>query len=679
MYNKSPYIKPKGFCPNPIAKFGIPKNADTRLNPRCKGTLDWQRFWEEQLYYIHNGYITGGMWIPGRYYYYLNFSVFNTVKGPIFPQVVDVHLELAYLIDHCKANGRNMIAPKGRRVGISEAGHKMIVDYGWRFFEGYNAGVAAGLDIYVQDFMKKWEDANAMIAPEFKIKTLINNDDEVIAGYKFKDVDGNNIEEGTKNTIYRRTMHNNPNLFKGLYLNDAVAEEMGEFDHAEEFYTATKDCLMFGEKQVGCMWMYGTGGNMATSSKAFQNIWHNSESYNAERFFIPRSLFYFPYYGGATEDSILVEKVPNLQHMEPHQRIGVVDIKAAEEAIIEYRKSILATGDLKKYHEECQNTAINIKEVFTKSVSNNFNFEKLNSQGYEIESHVSKKYGKYKMSWKVTKEGEVVFPREVIATPATIHDKDEECVYILFDGHPTKGYRGLFCAGIDSYDQDESRTSKSLGAMVVLRKINANPALLNKQAVCVIRTRPPRKEMFYDMCAKVAVYYGLYANSLIDVGKPGIIKHFEDLGLRSYLAYRPRKFESTNSTQTHEFGVSLNSYSKPLMVSLLQSYILDYVDTVWFPDIIDEALIYDEYEKDSDNDTIDALGIALMQMVSDGSNPMNMEDKELEKAFEYPSYETDADGHIVASSDKSSHKDVFEDGINITRSMLAERNADDYE
>lgn len=667
LWNASPYIKARGFCPNPIVKHGIPKFADSRLNRKVIGTLDWQKFWEEQLYYIINGYETGGMHLPGRYYYYMNYRVFNTVIGPIRPQIADLHLELAYIIEHCKREGKNFVGPKGRRVGISEAAGTMIVDYGYRFIPGYKAGIAAGLKDYVTDFMQKWGDANAMIVPEFKIKTLINNEDEVIAGYKIKDEDGNTIEDGSKNIIYMRTMFNNAHLFKGLYLNDIVAEEMGEFKNSKEFFSASEDCLKFGDVQKGSMWLYGTGNKMGGASKEFQEIYHEAETtYNAVRFFIPRSQFFFPYYGGASENGEIKEVVPNLLHLQPHERIGMVDTKAAEEAIMLKRKALREAGDMKKYFEFLQNSPITIKEVFTKSSSNNFNPEILSNQGFDILSQ-SKRYAKYKLDWVKNENGERTFPLQVEATPASDESKNEECVLILHDGHPPKGFRNLFVAGLDSYDQDQSKTSKSLGAMVVRRRAIADNSMQSKQPVCLIRCRPPRKEEFYDMCAKVAVYYGLYRNVLIDVAKPGVIMHFKTLGLESYLAPRPKKFESANSTQGHDYGASLNGYSRPMMVSLLQSYFLDYTNTIWFEDIIDEAQNYDEYEADSDNDTIDALGLSLMQEVSDNTSPINQDDKEIENAYKYPAHVLDANGDIVSEEDREDERDVYEGDVNLSR------------
>ena len=132
MIVRPPYVKGKGYCVNPVVVKGVPKEADSKNYPNVIGTVAWEQYWTEQLYYIHNGYQTGGLWVPGRYYYYMNYTVMNTVeRGPINPDNTDLHLELAYLIDYCKANGKNLMIPKGRRRGISEASHPMIIDYSY--------------------------------------------------------------------------------------------------------------------------------------------------------------------------------------------------------------------------------------------------------------------------------------------------------------------------------------------------------------------------------------------------------------------------------------------------------------------------------------------------------------------------------------------------------------------
>ena len=73
----APYVKGKVFDPAPLVTNGIPDYADGAKNPKVIGTAVWEEFWSEQLHRCMNGYNTGGVWIPGRYYYFANFKKFS--------------------------------------------------------------------------------------------------------------------------------------------------------------------------------------------------------------------------------------------------------------------------------------------------------------------------------------------------------------------------------------------------------------------------------------------------------------------------------------------------------------------------------------------------------------------------------------------------------------------------
>lgn len=620
---RSPYKKTRAFKPAPIRDNGIPRYADSILNPKCVGTPDHQKFWEEELRRILSGYTTGGITIPGRYYYYLNYKKFNVVSGEMYADMCDLHLELAYLIDWCKANGKNFICPKGRRKGLSEAGTSMIVDYGYRFHFAYNAGVAAGLADYVEDFMKKWTGLDSSLVPEFKLKNVDNKDIKT-AQYKIKEPTGI-VKAGTMNNIYMRTCFNNPNMFKGLHLNDIIAEECGEFDLIKPFYRASEEDMKRGSKQYGNFWAWGTGGSMKGASKFFEEMWHEHETYNMIRFFVDARRFYFPFYGGAKENGKVVEEVPNLVNWTLEERYGVEDVKAAEDFILKERKRLLESGDTEAYIEFCQNTPLDIKEVFRRSTSDHFDINILNDRGHELESS-KPRYTKYKLKFKTTPKGELLTPLEVELIPATDEVDESECVLISDDGHYEKNSSRLYCAGVDSYDLDKSKTSKSLGAMCVRIRDNDFAGKPKNKPVAVIRCRPKKKEIFYDMCMMLSVYYNLVGATLIDVRNGVIIKHFEENRCKKYLAKRPKKFESDNSEQVHEFGVSLNKFSKPRMISLMQSDVATNGKKFDFLKLIDELKNYDEIETDSDNDLADAYGICLMQDVSMESKPLNDEE-----------------------------------------------------
>ncbi len=620
---KSPYYKSKNFCANPVVKYGIPGYADSSINPKVVGTPDYLKYWEEQLYYIHNGIQTGGIFIPGRYYYFMNFSTFSTVGGVMTPDMCDLHLELAYLIDYAKANGKNIMAAKGRRKGISEFTQKAVVDYGYRFNYAYQAGVAAGLKDYAEDFMMKWSLADSLIVPEFRVGTLLNNDDEVIAGYKIKEK-GQYIESGSGSKILVRTMHTNPNMFKGLYLNDVVAEECGEFEKLKEFYSATRACLTKGSKQVGTMFFYGTGGNINKGSKDFKEMWADAEQYNFIKFLIPATRFYFPHYGGATDGGQDVGDVSKLLKgdKKPYQLIGVEDEAGARESILADR-AIKKKGPLKDYLEELQNFPLDETEIFKKMFSNNFDIEKINDQQDKITSSLNK-YSKYKLEWILNDKGMIAEPRRVKAVPAKDTDDEKDCVLIMDEYHPNPKWQHLFVGGVDSYDQDKG-VSKSLGGMCVLMRRNIAHPQFQLGPVAVICTRPARKEMFFDMCCKLSVYYNLVGCTLGDLaGSSGILKWYENNGCTKYLAPRPTKFESVNSEQSSEYWVRLTTYSRPLMVGLMQTAIYDYVQNIWFPNLIDQLGNFDEVTVGSDNDLADAYGIALMQDASMSVSPRDL-------------------------------------------------------
>jgi hypothetical protein len=403
-----PYIKGKGFDSAPLISKGIPAYADASRDPKVIGTPEYELFWQEQLYRCINGYNTGGIYIPGRFYYYMNFNAMSTIHGVINPDFCDLHLQLAYIIEWCKAHGKNLIIGKKRRAGISEFTQKAVIDYGFRFIPAYKAGVAAGQKKYAEDFMKKWQTSDALLANEFKMNILLNNPDEVVSGYKMYE-DGKEVKKGIGTEIIVRTMHNNPNMFKGLYLNDAVAEEAGEFDNLCEFISATNDCLMDGDTQVGTFYIYGTGGNVNKGSKDFKKVWENPDDYNAVKFLIAGDRFKKPYYGGATRYSKDVTNIPHLlKEYKPYQLIGVEDRKAAMENIMEERAR-LKKGDLKKYLEHLQNNPIDEAEIFRKTFSNHFDVQRLNDQQDEI-SRNRDKYSKYKLDWVLNSEGQRAIP-----------------------------------------------------------------------------------------------------------------------------------------------------------------------------------------------------------------------------------------------------------------------------
>ncbi len=649
MIQRPPYRKSKGFLPNPVVRFGIPFEADSILNPKCVGTAKWEDYWNEQLYYIKNGYQTGGIFIPGRYYYYLNFNVMTMGAGNVAPDMVDVHLEMIYLIEYCIKNKKNFICAKKRRIGASELFQKAKVDYDYRFKNGaYQCGIAAGQEKFAIDFANKLRSSERFLPPELRIKKLKDNKDEIVAGYKYKSQSGELIEGGTKNTIFIRTMFSNPALFSGLFLTDVMAEECGEFPMLEKFYGHTRPCIMDGSVQIGNFWMWGTGGNMNKGGKEFQKFWDDTKNDpNWVQFMATAERFHKPFYGGCSLEAPII---PNLnKEYKLFESTGVEDLEAAREHLLKEREDLLKTKNTEKYQQHLKDYPLTEADIFRKTIVNAFNTEAMNAQMDAISSN-PKKYVRCQLEYVRTEKGELKFPPEIELKIDNSVTDDGICFLIHVDwmGGANKQFTNLICAGLDGYDQDLSRTSKSKGAMCVIVRRNNIPNALQLAPVATICCRPERKEMFYEMCVKLAIFYDLHENVLCDVRSAGVIQYFQNKGLEKYLAYRPKKYESENSEQTHTWGLSLNNYSKPLMLGEMQAGVDYFCDQIWFPELLNQLQNFDVAYIGSDNDLGDAYGMALMQDQANQIQPRDEKGWSNKEIYELGGeWKTNKNGDIV--------------------------------
>lgn len=650
-------MKKRGFNPMPIVRGGIPKEADSRSDPRVIGTPPWESFWKDQLHCIIHGYQTGGWYLPGRFYYYLNFNDMSTAEGVRAPDMIDLHLELAYLVEYCQLHGKNAIIPKKRRAGVSEFFHKGVLDYGWRFFPGFRAGVAAGKKTYADEFIDKWAVSEAMLVPELSVKRLKSNSNIIVAGYTTKNELGESVDKGTKNKIQIETMFQDPDLFKGVYLNSVIFEECGQFSKLEDCYSATKACLMIGEVQRGSMYFFGTGGRMDKESKGLKEIWEKPDNFNCVPFPILAPRFHFPYYGGATSNGEIVQKVPNLlKEFKPFEIIGVEDTEAAKSALLAERAKEFKYGRTEKYQKHLKDYPMTSNDIFTKTVTNVFDTESMQNQADAIMSKDSSPYIKCQLDPLKDEKGEIIMPMQLTLRVDNETPEDGDCILIHRDHIiPLKGYSNLYCSGVDSYDQDKAKSSKSKGAMCVLIRVNTIEGQMQRAPVATICCRPRRKEIFYEMCLRLAIYFDLQQSVLIDVANKLIFKYFEERGYSNLLAYRPKKLETEDSQQTNAYGFHINNHSKTIMVGLMQGAILDYAKYIHFPELLNQLQNYDEVEIGSDNDLADAYGIALVQDVSEEVHARSTREYTDENIFNTTQWVTDAYGNkvpVVASNVK---------------------------
>jgi hypothetical protein len=334
--------------------------------------------------------------------------------------------------------------------------------------------------------------------------------------------------------------------------------------------------------------------------------------------------------------------------------MGCEDIVSAKENIRLLYANYEKLQDKKNLIELKKNFPLDEDDAITSGGSNNFNNELLFARLNEIQTK-NIGPGNYVLDYEL-EDGEgkkLKQPLSVIARLAKPDDPNWMIVPIL--QHPLKGMKNVDTGGVDSYNQDKTNTSDSLGGIVVLRDGRNIPENINGMKirkgiypVCCYEKRPPKKEQFYDIALKIAIYYDLVRDMMISAEHDFLIDYFKKNGGRKYLSIRPRSFDSQNTEATYEYGSKLSS---PQMISralgIAQTWVDDYANLCDFEVLIKGLIAFDEINIGTDWDIVDALIYALMRMIDRKAKPTD--EKDNLKTESMIDWIQDNEGRVISS------------------------------
>lgn len=648
LQNYSPIIKSVGFNPCPVAGK-IPDFANSVLYPEIEGTRLHREFWDEQVDRCINGYVTGGIHLPGFYYEYLNFPSIDGPSGPTFPYFVDLHYQLAVVIEEIKRyHIPGIIIPKKRRAGISFFG-TAIFNHGMRFIPRYRAGVAGGLETYVDGFRLKLYRTYNVCPPELRVNHMIRNSEHLQIGYEEQTKQG--FQTYIRAELFFKTMKDKAEKFEGEYFNDIILEESGQFPLVSDTKDSIIPALKEGENFIGTMYIWGTGGKMQ-QSKQFRQLWNAADTLGFVKFCLTGKRYHIPYLV-RSEGEV---KMPNLSikypDLEPEQLLGCEDLDAAQESIDRMLEETAKLPNKSEYVKLRQGYPKNVEDIFTSSGSNNFNTEKLFSQLYEIENSPGR-FVPYELDLEKDKDGMVIFPLNVIKTLTNEKTPNWKKVWFL-DGMVPSDIRDLTAAGIDGYNEDQTQTTKSLGAIIVMRQYDKFQYLKEAKdypgrvPICMYYGRPPRKEQFWMIGLMISAYWNLQGNTMISAESDAMIQFYKDNNGTKFLAKRPRSFDAPNSQVLNDYGAKFTGYSKPKVLGVVQTWIEDYIHLCWLKEVIADGIAYDEANIGTDWDSIDAVGLCLMRFI-DMATKVHTAPPEAKKrpSAALPRYTVNAYGDIV--------------------------------
>lgn len=526
----------------------------TKLYPNTHMQSAYYKFWKEESRRCRDGMVrdSDGEWIPGDFYYYLNYGriyLTKIKKGSkradrveAFPNVYDGDYFYFHYLEDCRNAGKHGSVLKARGRGFSFKGGAGLAKH---FILGATEQACEGVKAFAiadeREYLTKDGVLNKYIdmvdhcgkyTPWPRIRDLKDSWNEMHWKMGYKDPDSN-AELGIKNEVMGVTLKNDADKARGKRGAYIIWEEMGKFPCILKAWGVARPSVEDGNFAFGTMVAYGTGGtegaNFAGAEELFYfpggynihslpNIFdRNTDEKNRCGFFFPEYLNRTGFYDKNGNSDIIGALLELLKNRETIRREAsdpntLVQEKAErpitpQEAIMRKEGSIFPTADLKDYLSDIMpklNKFVSPHWVGRLSLDSSGNIEwkaddSLDpNREYPIQSHNNK-------------EGAI----EIFEMPY----KDST------DTTPS----GLYIAGIDPIDDDDSGTN-SMFSMFILNTIT-------DRIVAEYTGRTFSAEDCYEKARRLLIFYNAQANYEND--KKGLYGYFRNKNCLHLLADTP--------------------------------------------------------------------------------------------------------------------------------------------
>lgn len=532
------------------------------------GSKDYEDYWDEQERRCLEGYSVGGVRIPGRYYFYLNFGQIRAIPiDPItgedvgkkkiitFPRFLDHQYYISLELEECFAEGphigkdmHGLVCLKSRRKGFSY----FFSGEGFAYNFNFVPGATSLLGAFESGHYEIPLDATYNILNHINKNTawskrrLINRRDRIKSGYKYFDENGLEVEDGYLSEFMAISFKDNPFKSIGQSIYCMGFEECGKWPGLLTAYTISEPTFRDGNIMTGVPCLWGSAGDMESGSKDLAELFYNPTSYGLKGYdniyednatgdcgwFID-DLWYYP-------DKIVKKHIINGKQVTTELR--GVDIQGNSNRDVVYeslmeKRALRLKGSRNAYNEFVTQQPLTPSEALLRTNDNLFDTVRAKARLSLIESNRTQYINSIQCVDLELNNGNVViipdlthpplreFPlKDNVNKPGVIEIYEEP----VNDKETGRSYRGRYIAGLDSYDKDYS-TTNSVGSMLVLD-------LWTDRIVAHYKGRPEANK-FYEKCRRLLMLYnamGMYERTNI-----GIYTYFYNAGSAHLLADEP--------------------------------------------------------------------------------------------------------------------------------------------
>ena len=566
--------------------------------------------------------------IPKRYYFYLQYYTLEDGTPPDFREAD----RLWFLFHQYWFNilwVLFIIRTKKRRQGASSQACSNIL-YEAIFFRNSNCGLVSKTKEDSKDTFTQMITMAYRMLPVFLKPKQVNKEDsvtELVFAHKSQTIKGGavsgiNEENGNNSKINFRA----PviNAYDRGRLSYALLDELAKFPKdvpASQMLSIILKTLVKGVKRVGFAELPSTVNEMTKGGGGeFWKIWKYANQFlrnpsinRGVRFFQPA---YEAYEGFIDEFGDSVIDTPTEEQYEYLVSKWVVrvdgelvselseeDIKlGAKHYVIVKRRDGLEGVDLE---EEIRMNPCTEDEAFQSSITNcAFNSININKRKKELENNppVFRKVIFYrneetlKVHWRDIIPKEESFHWKVKSFP-----KDSETnkhKYINKTKLPDNIQDG--CIAVDSYSNSQGgRKYGSKAAAWIGRRYDYNDPENTGRPIALLYGRPIEKDDLHNQCLLAAEYWGYYV--YYEHTADDYYGYFKDRGKLGYLGKYPLTLidpTKKENTERHK-GTPITPFSLTKQLDNGISYFENHCDSIDYIELLENALIFDPYDRTS--------------------------------------------------------------------------------
>lgn len=538
----------------------------THIRPNPNPKSEYAQFWKKELHKWKYGVVreSDGEWIPGSYYFYLNYSPIwlnvvekdtngkksraNRIKH--FPNIWQGDYLFFHYIEQAMDQGAHCKLLKCRGIGFSYklasmSPRNMYIYPGLPNFhlasdKGFLDGEKGvfGKVLDVLDWIRDNTPLNGL--------RLIDSarSREIQLGYL---EDG--ARRGTKSSVYGISLKDNPDKVRGARGKLIHYEEDGLFPKLEKAWNVNRKAVEDGDNVAGLMLSGGTGGTEGADFEGSEKLFRNPGAYNIYGIpnvfdknsngetncgffwgaYMNRAKCYDPINGESDVIKALIQILEDRFTVKYNSSDPqVITQKLAEEcitpseAVMRTSGTIFPVADLKDYRDSVR---IIGQRYFDAHYIGDLI---LTNSGVE---------------WKPSNDSNL----SPIRRFPTGTDKPEGAIEIF--EMPKIDHKGKidplrYIAGIDPYDDDASQTT-SLGSIFILD-------LYTDRIVAEFTGRPKFANDFYEICRRMLIFYNAKAN--YESNRKGIYSYFDQKRSLQLLCHTPQILRDMDYQKDSGFG-----------------------------------------------------------------------------------------------------------------------------